>query len=387
MDQKRILELINKAEEGQATAEEILELDNLYQQFEEKQGYLDHLDPDQVIAYRELIFDRILSAIPQSPANIRYLRPKKSKFFRFSAAASILLLLGVGVAVYLYISPSWDLSMKDILVKSNDIEIDSDKPMLTLANGQKINLDEANIGILSAHGGIVIRKTADGEIIYEGSRGVSEELTYNRIEIPRGQKYQIQLPDGSKVWLNAMSSLRYPSSFSDQIREVELVGEGYFEVVSNKDKPFVVRTPGQDIEVLGTQFNINSYPEEDQTKTTLLEGSVKVIRHGHAVILKPGQQATNENNLSAIKVSSVDLEEVVAWKQGVFIFENADIEYIMRHLARRYDIDVAYRGDVTNQKFGGAFQQSSSLDELLEYLESYGDVRFKREGRRIIVMK
>jgi len=384
MDQKRLLELINKIKEGQATSAEILELDSLYQQSEEKQGYIEHLDQDQKVAYRELIFDRIHSALPRPSNNIRYLGAQKSRLFRFWAAASIFLLLGV--VAYMYMVPPRNLPMDDVIVGSGTA-IANDKPTLTLANGQKINLDAVNVGVLSARDGVIIRKTADGEIVYESNKEVSDEVTYNTIEIPRGQKYQIQLPDGSKVWLNAMSSLHYPSVFSGKKREVELIGEGYFEVASDQNKPFVVKTSRQDVEVLGTQFNINSYPEEGQTKTTLLEGRVKVIHQGQTVILKPGQQATNTSNFSDIKVSSVDLEEIVAWKHGEFIFENADIRYIMRHLARRYDIDVEYQGEVTVQKFGGAFQHTSSLDELLKYLESYGDVRFKKEGGRVIVMK
>jgi len=384
MDQKRLLELINKVKEGQASSAEILELDNLYGQFEEKKGYIEHLDPDQKIAYRELIFDRIHSALPQPSAHVRHLKTKRLRLFRFWTAASILLLLGV--VAYLYMMQSENLPMQDVIVESDTV-ISNDKPVLILANGRKINLDEANVGILAASAGVVIRKTADGEIIYENNEVSSNTLTYNTIEIPRGQRYQIQLPDGSKVWLNAMSSLRYPSAFSGKKREVKLIGEGYFEIASEKTKQFVVKSRGQVIGVLGTHFNINSYPDEDQTKTTLLEGSVKIMHRGQTVILKPGQQATSTDDFQDIKVSSVDLEEVVAWKRGEFIFENADIRYIMRHLARRYDIVVEYQGEKMIQKFGGAFQHTSSLDELLKYLESYGDVRFKREGRRVIVMK
>ncbi|TYR37548.1 DUF4974 domain-containing protein [Sphingobacterium phlebotomi] len=385
MDQKRLTELINKVQEGRANEEEILALEDFYGQFEQRPGYMKHLDTPQKIAYEELMYDRIHSEI-QHVQKVKHLKRRKEKIIKFTVAASILFLLGV--ALYIYRVPRPAIKQLDTVVSlPMETESDKDRPVLTLANGQKISLDDAEIGVLSSDGDVIIRKTDDGLISYETKKNNPNHVEYNLMEIPRGQTYQIILPDGTKVWLNAVSSLRYPSAFTGKNRPVQLIGEGYFEVAENKQQPFVVKTASQTIEVLGTHFNVSSYSDEKLTKTTLFEGRVKVLHQDKSVILKPGQQAATMPQRAAINIIPVDLENVLAWRKGVILFENADIQSIMRHLSRKYDIDVEYRGEIPNQKFGGAFQQSASLKELLGYLESYGDVRFEIQGRRVIVMK
>ncbi len=385
MDQKHVINLINKVQEGKASREEILELDKFYAQFEERPGYIEHLNASQKIAYKELLYDRIHSEI-QDIRKVKHIPRRKAKLIKLSVAASLLFLLGVAVYIYKIGNPV-SVPEETLVSRSIENEEDKNKPVLTLADGQKIRLDEAEIGVLSNDEDVIIRKMPDGSIAYENKNSTSSELRYNLIEIPKGQTYRVILPDGTNVWLNATSSLRYPSAFTGGNRSVELIGEGYFEVAHNKQQPFVVKTSSQTVEVLGTHFNVSGYADEQSTKTTLFEGRVKVSHSDKSVVLKPGQQASTTAESNDIHVGSVDLESVLTWRNGVILFEDAGIQHIMRHLARKYDIEVEYRGEITDQKFGGAFQQSVSLQEILDYLESYGDVHFEIQGRRVIVMK
>lgn len=384
MNQNRLSYLTKKLKEGTATEEEILELETFYNQFEKKQGYTGYLDTAQKNAYKELIFNRIYTEIHQDRKNVIFMS-RKRLITRLSIAASILLF--IGIAFYTYDTKNDTVPTEKANVVAKHADLNKSKAVLTLANGQKIILTDAEIGVLSNENGIFISKTADGELVYINNNQALQQESINQIDIPKGENYQIKLPDGTKVWLNAASSLRYPSAFIGKERQVELSGEAYFEVAKNKDKPFKVKTSNQTIEVLGTHFNVNSYPDENWTRTTLLEGSVKVNRKEKSIILKPGEQALTATQNTNIQTSVVDTEEVLAWKSGYFLFENADIKYIMRHLARWYDIEIEYSEEITKQKFGGAFQQSASLEELLGFLKSYGDVNFKVQGRKVIVMK
>ncbi|MFD1628338.1 FecR family protein [Pseudopedobacter beijingensis] len=380
MEKNRLLYLIERSQKGTATPAEILELEDFYERFENKPGYLVKLDDTQKKAYKELIFSRIQAKTHKQP--LKLYKNRLLKGLRMAASVFIV----CGIAYYTYqLNKNISTNEKTLIVKQDSSA--RNKAILTLANGQKIVLTDAKIGVLSDEAGVAISKTSEGEIVYTYKNSADQQYAVNKIETPRGEKYQIRLPDGTKVWLNAASSLRYPSAFTGKERKVKLSGEAYFEVAVNKTKPFKVETTNQTIEVLGTHFNINSYSDESWTKTTLLEGSVKVSRNERSVTLKPGQQAFTDANTVDIQTSVVDTEEILAWKNGYFLFENADIRYIMKNLSRWYNIEVQYEGDITKQKFGGAFQQSASLEELLKYLESYGDVHFKVQGRRVTVMK
>lgn len=384
MNPSRLTYLIEKFEKRTATDEEIVELEDFYNLFEKKSGYTAYLDDTQKSAYKGLLFDRIQSEIHQEKSLLKLVR-NKSLFRKLTVAASILVVLGTGL--YLFYFNRDVSSIENVATVMQDSIGVKNKAVLTLANGQKISLTDAEIGILSTENGVSISKTAEGKLVYNGESQGLKQVSFNQIDIPKGEKYQIQLPDGTKVWLNAASSLRYPSVFNGKERLVELSGEAYFEVAKDKVKPFRVRTVYQTIEVLGTHFNVNSYADENWAKTTLLEGSVKVSRNGNQVILKPGEQAFTESKTTNIQTSKADLEEILAWRNGYFQFGDADIKYIMKNLSRWYDIEVEYEDNITKQKFGGAFPQSASLAELLKYLESYGDVHFKVQGRRVIVMK
>jgi len=255
--------------------------------------------------------------------------------------------------------------------------------MLTLADGRTIALDEAQNGEIAKQAGVTITKTKDGQLVYEGK---TKANAFNNIATPKGGQYQINLPDGTKVWLNAASSLSYPASFTGDKREVRLLGEAYFEVSENKEMPFVVYTKGQEVVVLGTHFNVNAYEDESQTKTTLLEGSVKVrlVNSSASALLRPGHQAVFE--LDRLEVAPIDVAEAIAWKQGYFLFQDEDIRSIMRKIARWYDVEVVYAPDISDKRIGGNIAHSKSLSAVLKTLSNTDKFNFKIEGRRVTVM-
>lgn len=304
---------------------------------------------------------------------------------RLAAASVILLFCFSGLFFYYKKGKDQQLTGKsravDTLIKPG-----GNNAILTLADGKKIILNNASEGEIAKQSGISITKTADGQLIYNAvSNGTANaELLYNTIETPKGGQYQIILPDGTKVWLNAASSLRFPAVFTGNERKVELTGEGYFEVAKNKKMPFRVASGSQVVEVLGTHFNINSYHDEAGIKTTLLEGSVRIVSDANKdLLLKPGQQALLHNN--SINVKAADMDEAVAWKNGLFQFNNTDLKTVMRQLSRWYDVSVRYEGTVPDEKFGGAIERSLQLSEVFEILEK-SKVRFRIEGREVIVM-
>lgn len=296
----------------------------------------------------------------------------------------------VAAAVIAVIAGSWwfytqqpAVQQKDIAVapKTNQIIPGGNKAVLTLADGSQVILDSAGNGAIATQGNVKIIKLADGKLSYS-KEGATNEVVYNTISTPKGGKYDITLSDGSKVWLNAASSLTYPNAFVGNERKVTLRGEGYFEVAHNAAKPFHVMVNDIDVAVLGTHFNINSYEGEPALRTTLLEGKVVVKKGTQQATLKPGQQAEITNNININ--NDVDIEEVIAWKNGVFVFNNTNIETILRQVARWYDVDVVYENK-TNETFSGVIPRSENISKLLKILEATGKVDFKINGKQIIV--
>lgn len=266
----------------------------------------------------------------------------------------------------------------------NDVDPGGNKATLTLADGSVILLDDAKNGILTQQGASKVIKL-DGKLLYDLTAIDTRQIVYNTISTPRGGQYQLELPDGSRVWLNATSSIRFPTSFVEMERRVEITGEAYLEVAKNANKPFVVSVNGSEIQVLGTHFNINAYSDEEIMKTTLLEGSVKFVSANDNHILQPGQQSQLTKGGAVKVVNKVDVDQVVAWKNGLFSFENAGIEAIMRQLSRWYDVDVDYRGR-PDDLFIAEMNRNIKLSDALKALELTGKVSFEIEGKMIIVM-
>lgn len=318
-------------------------------------------------------------------------------------AAAAVIVLAVGIAGYWWLNRSAKETMaangQGVQSKEQDVQPGGNKAVLTLADGSTIILDSAQNGLLTKQGNADVIKNKNGEVTYTSTGREQAAIAWNTLATPKGGQYQLVLPDGSKVWLNAASSIRYPVAFTGRERNVELTGEAYFEVAKDPARPFHVRSPAQDVEVLGTHFNINAYNDEEVVKTTLLEGSVKVSRQRAAgsgkalddrsAILKPGEQAINNCRLpiADCRLSidrSPDLELAMAWKNGLTAFKSADLKSIMRQVARWYNVEVVYEGNISPRSFTGGISRTAPLSELLHVLE-VSKVHFRIEGSRLVV--
>ncbi len=307
-------------------------------------------------------------------------------WIRFVAAAVVILFAGGAFWFSTTYSEKENISSNITSGKGRDLLPGGNKALLTLADGSKLILDGESMGKLAVQGGTEIIKSEDGRLRYDHSDEATTQiaLLYNTLSTPRGGQYQVVLPDGTRVWLNAASSLRYPTSFTGNERKVYLEGEAYFEVAKNAAKPFHVEAKGVDVEVLGTHFNINAYNDEIYSKTTLLEGSVKVKKGNIQKLLVPGQQAVSSGS-ELLKVIAVDPEEILAWKNGYFDFKQSNLPEIMRQLSRWYDVDIRYEGAIPNRIFGGEISRSNNASEVLRILE-LSNVHFRIEGKYIVVM-
>jgi len=258
------------------------------------------------------------------------------------------------------------------------------KAILTLADGSTILLDSVSEGLLALQGNTAVTKLSNGQLSYAAGKEESATVLYNTMSTPRGGQYKITLPDGTGVWLNAVSSITYPTAFPEEERKVSISGEVYFEVTHNPRKPFRVEVNDMSIEVLGTHFNVNAYKDEEAIKTTLLEGSVRVTHGKEKAVISPGKQATltPSGNLS---VTEANGDEVIAWKNGSFYFNRTTLPSLMRQLERWYDVEVAYSGSIPKLKFGGEIQRNLPLADVLEILEK-AEVHFKLEERKLTVL-
>lgn len=305
---------------------------------------------------------------------------------RFALTASILFI--VSAITLLYLS---DNSSHPILSPNPvhpDILPGSNKAILTLDNGNKIRLDNNhNEARLIQQKNVSIIRKFGGEIVYKSlDKNRAEPKLFNTLTTPRGGQYHLILPDGTKVWLNSSSILTYPTGFTGKERKVTLSGEAFFEVAKNRDQPFKVLSNGQTVEVLGTHFNISSYPEEHKTQTTLLEGKVKIRNHDVTKVLKPGQESLTQETDNNILISEADIEKNTAWKNNEFIFNGENLKSIMRSISRWYDIDVIYKNYSDETKYWGTVSRSKNISAVLKMLESTGKIKFQIEGRRIIAM-
>ena len=298
-----------------------------------------------------------------------------------AVAATVLLVIGGGL--FYFTKPGRP---------GYDIQPGDNKAYLTLANGQKISLNDAGNGELAKEAGVEITKTANGQVIYSIINDAQHHTDLvNTIETPKGGQYQLRLPDGSRVWLNAASKLIYPVSFAERgRREVSLTGEAYFEISKDKKRPFIVKSADQEVTVLGTHFNVSSYPDESVTQTTLLEGAVQVANHSSkTVVLKPGQQASvDRERLLEIQIKEVkDLEMAIAWKNDNFYFVNESLEGVMKKIARWYDLEVVFQGNAGEIRMGGLISRKVVLSQVLELLEETTSCDFKVEGRKVLIRK
>jgi transmembrane sensor len=319
--------------------------------------------------------------------DISYKR-KSRPWLRAAAAAAILLMMGSGTFL-MFMNNRKDTTVQkhqSVKATTEQIHPGGDKAFLTLSDGTIIILDSAKNGTLSKQGSTRILKI-DGRLVYDADNvKAGENTVYNTISTPRGGEYQVMLPDGTRVWLNAASSLHFPIIFSGKERHVDLTGEAYFEVAKNARQPFTVTmNNGMRIEVLGTHFNVMAYEDEADIKTTLVEGSVKVSRDGNSVHLKPLQQAVLNKNNSHLMVADADVEEELAWKEGLFNFNNDDIASIMRQLSRWYDVEVKFSGPLPHGHYAGTIRRQAQIAQVLKLLELPGGIQFAIQGKNVIV--
>lgn len=312
--------------------------------------------------------------------------------YSWRAAASIILALGIGA--YLWTAHKKNTEPAPTVVHVAGIQPGKQGAILTLADGTNVVLDSLGNGVVATQNGVQVLLKDDG-LAYDPAGGASREVMYNAVSTPKGRQFHVTLPDGTQVWLNAASSIRYPTQFSGRARRVEITGEAYFQVAKNRGMPFTANVNNKmTVEVLGTQFNVDAYDNEETINTTLLEGSVKVLvvaasAHQTAVTLKPGQQAQVPGDQPAPRgirlVDNVDTGKVMAWKNGLFNFSGIKLEEVMRQLERWYDIEVVYENGVPDIKLMGKMTRGVTLNELLTGLRELG-LHYRLEGRKLIVL-
>lgn len=370
-DQKKFFELLEK-EEYRRILEQVMGNEWTEGMYEEQGG--------------AQVYDRIernvLSAIEAAPA-------KKSSglvFFirRYGLAAAAVLILAIAGIVFFLLPKGSKTTEPAVALKTQpavkDIPPGKNGAILTLDNGQQIILDSVGNGIIADQGNSKIVKQQNG-LSYE-TVNPANATVYNTISTPRGRQYpNLVLSDGTKVWLDAGSSIRFPVAFTGNERKVEITGQVWFDVVHNDRMPFKVMAKGTEITDVGTQFNVNAYADEASLKVTLLHGAVQV----KGTILKPNEQATISEDGSLRLNKDVDIEEVMAWKNGLFKFDDADIQTVMKQLSRWYDVDVSYSGTITKETFSGKISKNLSLQDVLDGL-AFTNVKFKIEGKKLIIL-
>ena len=386
----RLHYLLQQYAENNCSPAELLEL----MQALNENGYDEELNKSLLAIWHDIKPDESLPNIDKEQifknimeSNVvKRLPVKNDSMLRWAAAAAVLLF--IGFAIY-FLKPG-DRSQATVTTahKPTVIMPGSNKAELILANGKRILLNNSSGSHISTVGNTTIIRLDKGQLAFSGPIGPDNEKVtsaYNTLTTPAGGQYEITLPDGTRVWLNASSSLRFPTAFNGTSRHVELSGEGYFEVAKNKSKPFSVAVNDGEIKVLGTHFNIMGYQDEASTNTTLLEGSVQVTKGQNIRMLIPGEQARVDQE-NKIQIIPVDPAAAVEWKNGNFNFSHEKIQSIMRKLSRWYNITVEYQGRPTTEGFVGTLPRSKNLTEVLSTLESTGLVHFKIEERRVVVM-
>ena len=347
----------------------------------------------------------ILSTILKAQTRRKSGSTIKLRKWMYAAAAAVLLFVTISIVLFRNNKPINEINKVVEIAKTtiiqkplykNDVKPGGNKAILTLADGTKIVLDDASKGSLIRQGKTTIIKLDSGRLAYNiqpVSNIPLKTMLYNTLTTPRGGQYCVTLPDGTIVWLNAATSLRFPTAFTGHERRVEIKGEAYFEVSKNATMPFIVEAGNEEIKVLGTHFNVMAYIDDKVIKTTLLEGQVEVSllnspnteTESKSIILEPGQQSQLDKN-NGLNVVTADLREAVAWKNGYFVFSNENIESIMLKISRWYDVKVRLEVDPLNRNFTGSISRAQNVSEVLNMLELTDEVHFKIEGKSITVL-
>lgn len=380
MTKEAYLELYERSLRGECSAEELA----LLQQYEDDFCFTDDSPHDD--ALKEKIYERLRTSIAREE-KVKRLFPWKA----VAAAAAVLLIVASG---YVYFNRGMQRPPAIAAVKTRSnaqqqgIQPASNKAVLILADGTEIALNSKAEGQLAAQGNTTVNKSGNGQLTYQLSNSAQTIAAplYNTLAIPRGGQYSLTLPDGSRIWLNAASKLRYPTQFTGKERTVELDGEAYFEIAPNKQQPFIVKVKGMQVEVLGTHFNVMAYTDEATVNTTLLEGKVKLHNdHQEEVVLQPGQEGVFGGK-KGFRVVKADIEQVMSWKNGYFIFNDEDLSSIMRKISRWYNVDIEYSSDNKKLSYAGSISRFTNVTEVLNMLALTGTVQFKINGEKIKVI-
>jgi len=405
---EQIRELADKWLKGSLQGEELQLFEQWYNQ--QPPGSIQWDKDSGEAALKERLFKNIAGQIAKVPSSSRIYKRKQimTARWRLAAAACIIVMLSAGAFLWSRRSVRDNIVNINMAVPAarvaNDIAPGGNKATLTLDNGTRIALDStAAGGLLAKQGNTRITNHASGELVYsttsDNLRTTDEKqagnVFYNRVSTARGGQYQLQLPDGTKVWLNVASSLRFPTAFTGKERVVELKGEAYFEVAKDAAMPFRVKiNEGAGVEVLGTRFNLNTYEDEHMIRATLLEGSVRIKNGPSAALLAPGQQAQLTGTENIRIADDINTDEIVAWKNNRFYFRSADIHTVMRQLSRWYDVEVEYSNEAKDTKdaglkgssrFNAEIPRNTYASDVLKALELTGKVKFRIEGKKIIV--
>lgn len=391
MKRHNFIQLLDKYLNGDASEEEAHLLKEYYRRLDEKSNENLSEEEEQIL-YRKML-ENIYEEI-HGEQHIKRRPPVKRIRIFWYAAASVVLILLSSAGIYFF-EHSQLIHQIAVHKQLHDITPGGNRALLTLSNGATIVLDSAHQGQLASQGNSKIVKAGSGLLLYQSpvgnmqvaGGGVESSVQYNTLTTPRGGKYQLVLPDGSKVWLNSASSIRYPTAFTGKTREVAVTGEVYMEVTEDADHPFIVTTRNSSITVLGTHFNVMAYDNELAVKTTLLEGSVKVSipRSNKAIIIKPGQQAGVDNTAQNINVKEVNAADVAAWIHGLLSLNDCSVKEFMDQLSRWYDVDIEYTGKVRDKRFGGTINRNTQLSDVLSALSAIG-IQTKLQGKKIIVL-
>lgn len=387
MDKQTFFRLLDKYREGSASPAEKALVEAYYRRLE--MAGQTELSPEEENALKETIYAQVAAGIRHQEAKV--IQVKQKRFLWTAAAALVLLALGAG-SYYLFFNtkPAGQQQAPLAQEKPCDLPPARQTATLTLADGKTIVLDSSS-GTISTQGGVTVINMS-GLLSYASAQkaATASQPVYNTVTTARGNQYQLVLADGSKVWLNSASSLRFPTVFTGPSREVELNGEGYFEVEDDPSQPFIVTMgTGGRVEVLGTHFNVNCYHDEESVRTTLLEGKVRVVNRESAIgsesaVLKPGEQAILTHDSRLTIAVTADVSAVTAWKNGWFEFEHTDLKTIMRQISRWYDVDIVYAQMPGNEKFGGRISRKENLSTILKALESE-ELQFRLEGKKLII--
>ncbi|RZS70928.1 FecR family protein [Pseudobacter ginsenosidimutans] len=387
MDQQRAYELANKWLKGTITDAEMAAFSEYYN----SKGDDEIMLPEDFAMHETALGKRILANVKEAtgmaapvvdmPVHRHRMLPK------IAVAAAIMVLVSLGAYLWLHQDRDRQLAIENKMLPAQVLP-GKEGAVLTLSDGRQIALDSAGNGHVADQNGAKVM-LQNKQLIYDASESSTAEMAFNTMSTPAGRQFRLTLPDGTKVWLNAASSIRYPTRFSGNERKVIITGEAYFEVKRDQSKPFRVSVSDMEVEVLGTSFNINSYANEKMLRTTLIEGAVRVKNNAAAILLKPSQQAVllqNHIGRSLEVKDGADIQQVMAWKNGIFNFNGADLFMVLRELERWYDIEVRYEGRIVPGLFFGKMSRNVNLNVVLEWLKGSGvNYRFEKGNKLIII--